>query len=301
MKDKIYRAIARICKKMSLSMTHRIGAGLGSLLWLLLRKRARLATQEIVYNLEVPEAEAKRIAKASFRNTGMSFFEIFQSHKFDREFIDKHVRIVDRESFQAMVDTKRPMVGVTGHMGSWEMMAGACVLLLPQTPKVHIVKPTKDAALNTLMDELRNKPGFEMIPHRNAVLKVLRTLKKGGVASFLVDHNCSTTEAIFMPFLKKVAAVNMGPALLAVRGRAVVQPVFFVRESGGYALYTEKALDTTELTGSNEEKIKAVAEFYTQAVERIIRKYPDQWYWLHRRWKTRPPEGWTYGAAESAD
>ena len=88
--------------------------------------------------------------------------------------------------------------------------------------------------------------------------------------------------------------MNAGPALLAVRSGAVVWPCFLVREPDGegrarYAFELHPPLDTTGLEGSREEKIRRTAMFYTEAVEATVRAHPEQWFWMHRRWKTRPP------------
>jgi KDO2-lipid IV(A) lauroyltransferase len=127
------------------------------------------------------------------------------------------------------------------------------------------------------------------VDHRQAVFTVLKALKRNGLTAFLVDHNSPRNEAVFLPFLNETAAVNMGPAVLAVKANATVVPVFLVRdEQGGYVFHVAPPLATGELSGTREEKIRQVAEFYTGAVEKYVRKYPEQWFWMHKRWKTRP-------------
>ena len=105
--------------------------------------------------------------------------------------------------------------------------------------------------------------------------------------AFLVDHNTSRDEAIFLPFLGEEAAVNRGPALIAVRSNALVCPIFLLRDKDKYVLCMEEPLDPLELQGTSEEKIEAVTRFYTAAVERIVRRAPEQWFWMHNRWKTK--------------
>jgi KDO2-lipid IV(A) lauroyltransferase len=90
-----------------------------------------------------------------------------------------------------------------------------------------------------------------------------------------------------MPFLGEEAAVNAGPALLAVRGKALVWPVVLVREGKDYVFRLLKPLDTAELTGTREENIQTAARFYTDAIEEFIREHPEQWFWMHDRWKTK--------------
>lgn len=295
MKDILYEALGALGQAMSLEGTERWGNRLGGLLWSVLKERRALAEENMVYHLGVSPDEARDMVRANFRNTGRSFLEIFQSRSVDRRFMLERVTLSDPASFEAMQACERPFVGATAHLGSWEMLIGLFHVLMGDRPKQVVVRRPKDEALHRLMTRMRSKPSVEVVEHRQAVLKVLRCLKKGGATAFLVDHNCSTTEAVFLPFLKKIAAVNMGPALLAVRSRALIQPIFLLRDGqGGYILHTEPALDTVELTGTREEQVQKAALFYTQAVERAVLRWPEQWYWLHRRWKTQPPEGWIY-------
>ena len=126
-----------------------------------------------------------------------------------------------------------------------------------------------------------------MIGHRNAAMSVIRALHKNGIVAFLVDHNTSSSEAEFLPFLHDEAAVNMGPALLAVRAKALVWPVVLAREGDDYVFQMKEPLDTATLEGTREEQIKAAAAFYTKAIEDFIREKPEQWFWMHDRWKTK--------------
>lgn len=295
MKELLYEALGGLGMSLGLEGTQRWGNRLGTLLWHALRERRDMAEENMVYHLGVTRDEARGMVRRNFQNTGRSFLEIFHSDKVDKRFVAERLTLTDPESFQAIVETDRPFVGATAHLGAWEMLIGTFHVLVGDRPKQVVVRRPKDEALHKLMTRLREKPSVEIVEHRQAVLKVLRCLKKGGATAFLVDHNCSTTEAVFLPFMKKIAAVNMGPALLAVRSRALIQPIFMLRDGqGGYVLHTEPALDTTELSGSREEQIRKAALFYTQAVERAVHRWPEQWYWLHRRWKTQPPEGWSY-------
>ncbi|MBU1003107.1 MAG: acyltransferase [Proteobacteria bacterium] len=295
MKDVLYEVLAGVGQSLGFDGVERWGSRLGTLLWTMLKDRRAMAEENMVYHLGVSQEQARAMTRRNFENTGRSFMELFLSKDVDKRFIQERLTISDPESFQAMLDTDRPFVGTSAHLGAWELMISIYHVLIPARHKQIVVRRPKDEALHKIMTRMRAKPSIQVVEHRQAVLKVLRCLKKGGATGFLVDHNCSTTEAVFLPFLKKIAAVNMGPALLAIRSEALIQPLFLVRgEDGGYILHTEQALDTRELTGSREQKIQKAALFYTQAVERAVCRWPEQWYWLHRRWKTQPPLEWTY-------
>jgi KDO2-lipid IV(A) lauroyltransferase len=299
MKQLIYESLAAMGQRLDQDGVRRWGERLGGLLWAVMRERREMAVEGIMRHIGLEDERARAMARENFGHTGRAFTELFLSRRVDPRFVHEQVVIGDPDSFEAMRATKRPMVGISGHLGAWEMMTPVMHVFVPDRPKQIVARKPKDEALHAVMTRLRSQPTVEVVDHRNAVLKVLRNLKKGGATAFLVDHNCSTSEAIFMPFLGSVAAVNMGPALLAVRGGAVIQPMFLVRQGQGYLLHTEPYLDTRELTGSREDKIHKAALFYTRAVERTVRRWPEQWYWLHRRWKTQPPTDWMYVPPES--
>jgi KDO2-lipid IV(A) lauroyltransferase len=130
-----------------------------------------------------------------------------------------------------------------------------------------------------------------VIDHRQASSTVLPNLRARGVAAFLVDHNSSRKESVFLPFLGDVAAVTIGPASLALRTKAAVYPVFLLRDGkGGHILHILPPLRTATLAGPVKERLRRIAAFYTDAVAEMVRQYPEQWFWMHKRWKTREKE-----------
>lgn len=300
MKDIVYGLLAAWGQSWDYEQVRANGERLGRLLWRLLPERRKLATEAIAAHLDLPRERAEALALESFQHSGRSFLEVFQIRRVDERFVHERLTIADPELFQAFRDSDRPCVAISGHMGAWELMPGLCTRLVPERRALVVVRRPKDQALHETVTHLRTRSAVSIVEHRQTAPKVLRALKKRDIAAFLVDHNTGTSEAVFLPFLKKIAAVNMGPALLAIRGQAVIQPLFLLRErDGGYVLHTQPALDTRELTGSREEKIKKAALFYTQAVERVVRAHPEQWYWLHKRWKTQPEPGWTWEPPET--
>jgi KDO2-lipid IV(A) lauroyltransferase len=264
-------------------------------MWNSLPKRRKLAIDAIQQHLNVEYEEAVVIAKKSFMHNCRSFLEIFLVPKVDKNFIDELITQGAEHPFSVCVATDAPIIAVTAHMGAWEIMAGIlgeAATATHRSQPLIVVRTNKNESINELIFKLRGGRGAKILSHRNAVFGVLRSLKKNGVAAFLVDHNTKRKEAIFTDFLGETAAVNSGPAFLALRGKAVVLPAFLVRnEEGGYKFIVEKPLKTEDLEGTREEKIQHITRFYTDAVERIVRQYPEQWFWMHKRWKTQPKAG----------
>lgn len=291
MREFLFQAVALAGERCGFRGAYVIGATVGRLLWLLLPRRRRLAMETVHERLGLDRPQARAIARESFMHTGRAFFEACLTRRVDWRFIATRLQVATPQRFTALQQEQEPVVVACAHFGSWELLSGILQLTMPQQAKGIVVREGRDQALNQLMRRQRGRPGVEIIGHRGAAARVLRLLRRQGVCAFLVDHNTRRDEAVFVSFLGKVAAVNAGPALLAVRAKAAIWPAFLLRNScGRYVLHVGEPLRTQELQGSSEEKIKAAASFYTHAVEDFVRQYPEQWFWMHKRWKTRPEQ-----------
>ena len=286
MQYKLMRLLAFALYRLPWKALRAIAGCMGGLFWHTAVARRNEAIQAIEKHLKVSHEEAKHIARQSFAENFLSFLEIFHAGKF---FTDQSVRVVHSQESRAFMQAETaPIVIATAHIGSWEMMPGLAADIFPSRESMVVVRSQKNRSLNHLMADLRGARGMQMVDHRRASDIVLPKLRSGGLAAFLVDHNASRKEAVFLPFLEDIAAVNMGPASLALRAKAAVYPVFLIRDGkGGHILHVFPPLHTALLEGSIKERVRAIAAFYTDAVAEMVRRYPEQWFWMHRRWKTR--------------
>ena len=265
-----------------------LGKGLGAVFWACLRGRRRLAVRNIATHLDLPWATAESLARSSFTHNARSFLESVLAPDFG---LDHPLLDVERpDLLERLKNEDRPAVITAGHFGGWELLAS---LLgdVSTRPRLTVVRTYKNKVLHYVTTRLRSSRGAEVIGHREAAFRVLRTLRKNGYAAFLADHNTGRSEAFFLPFLGEEAAVNKGPAVLAVRGKALVWPIFLMRDGDRYRLVMEEPLDAALLQGDVEAKSREVAVFYTEAIERMVRRAPEQWFWMHNRWKTKRIEG----------
>ncbi|MFO8032913.1 MAG: lysophospholipid acyltransferase family protein [Desulfohalobiaceae bacterium] len=284
-----YEALNLLGQSLSWRQTQRMGSLLGHLFWRFLPGRRNIAARAAGLHLGLNQDKASSIAKSSLIHSGRSFLDPFLCRRLDHRFVQEHIEFQQPENFHEVVGLSRPVVGVTGHFGAWELLAGILGLYFSDRPAQIIVRQPKNHALSQTLTHLRSHAGLQVVHNQQSTFTVLRSLKRQGISAFLVDHNCGRSKAIFLPFLQKYAAVNMGPAMLALRARAVVWPVFLARGQGKkYLLYSGPCLDTAALSGDFSCKMQQVAAFYTRAVEEMVLKHPEQWFWMHRRWKTRP-------------
>ncbi|UZP68287.1 lysophospholipid acyltransferase family protein [Desulfovibrio mangrovi] len=286
-----YSYIARTAPKLGFKGTKRLACVLGGCMWHLVGSRRRLAVNAIEHHLNVSRVKAEEIAKASFIHNFRSFLELVLVGRIDEDFCRNTIKEGRPGVIEQIASIKGPVVAATAHLGAWEILAGMLGSLIAskQRDALVVVRRNKNEGLHELICHFRGSQGARVVDHRKAVFTVLKALKREGLAAFLVDHNCPRNEAIFLPFLNDIAAVNMGPAVLAVKANATVVPVFLIRdELGGYVFHVDTPLTPDQLQGSRDDKIRQVAEFYTGAVEKYVRDYPEQWFWMHKRWKTRP-------------
>lgn len=260
---------------------------LGSLAWVAIPARRRYAVESVKRHLGVDESRARAIAAASFRNNFCSFIEAALVHNFP-PYGNRNLIPPDK-NFAALAQEQRPVVAVTAHIGGWELLAGIQDYVKQGAPRAIVVRNQKNRALNRLIFDMRSSSGGAVVGHRNAAPTLTKVLRQNGVTAFLVDHNALRSEAIFINFLGEQASVNIGPAMLALRGKAMVYPIFLIRRPGYvYEVITRQPLDSAALEGCIADRVRQIAEFYTKAVEEIVREYPEQWMWMHERWKTKP-------------
>jgi len=121
--------------------------------------------------------------------------------------------------------------------------------------------------------------------------KILQNLKQGGLIGILMDQNVDWYEGVFVDFFGRRACTNKGLALLALKTRAPVIPIFLVREKTGFRVEIGEEIPLVK-TGDKIKDIEANTQQYNNAIEAFVRRYPDQWFWVHQRWKTRPYWPW---------
>lgn len=274
---------------LSLRALRLCGSALGAALWAGLPGRRRETAARIGERLGLDAASARALARRSFGHNAQSFLEILMTRRVDPRFLHERVEFENPGLFDALRTSTRPIVAATAHLGAWELLVGLMGAFSPAETCHVVVRLPRNAALAEAIVRLRSQPRIHILPHRDAARKTLSHLRSGGKSAFLVDHNCKRAEAEFLPFLGRTAAVNKGPAILALRARAEVWPIFLLRlPDDRFRFVTLPVLDTARLTGDLDQRVREICRFYTRAVEDMVLRYPDQWFWMHRRWKTRP-------------
>ena len=178
----------------------------------------------------------------------------------------------------------RGILVLTAHYGNWELLAAAHGLT--GLPLSFVVRPLDDPILDDLAGRFRRRSGAELIVKHRAVREVMQALRRGRMVGILLDQNATRGEGVFVPFFGVPASTSKGLALLALRTGAPVVPVFLRREPDG-----RHCMDVRPpLPAPPDEDVLTYTAAFNAAIEAAIRRAPEQWLWMHARWRTRPRE-----------
>lgn len=282
--------------RLSFSSAQRLGARAGTLGWRFSRRdRDRtLEHLELAFPAKTEE-ERTELGKACFRHLGTTAFECLNLMGANCEAIASYVEVEGWENVEAVRADDRPVLIVTGHCGNWELLAAT--INCRGLGMAVIARQANDPRLNSPILSLRERYGTATINRAQpgASRQLLRTLKNGGALGMLIDQDTSV-KGVWVPFFGRQAFTPVGAAEIALRRDVGVIPTFIARQPNGVHRATfqpELRLDT--------DPVIATAQM-TEAIEEQIRRYPEQWVWMHRRWRRRPEEtGSDPAAADTPD
>jgi KDO2-lipid IV(A) lauroyltransferase len=287
----IFRAAFRFFGALPLAVALRVGAWLGELFYLFDRRDRRIA----LFNLNIafpekPASEHRRILRSSCRNLGRVAAEFCHLQRLDVAALSQVVSFADRTAWEHALERagQRGAVILTAHFGNWELLAYAHGLLGHPVTLVH--RAMRNVVFDRAITEVRSTAGTRAIKKRAAAKEALRTLKQRGILAIPADQNQIFSYGVFVDFFGLRACTTPGPARLAMLTGAPLYPVFLVRE-GESGRHRIEILPEVELITSNDREadIRVNSQHCTAVIEDMIRRYPEQWIWFHKRWKTRPP------------
>lgn len=264
-----------------------LGRRVGDVAYVVLSGRRRRALANLAAALPelAPDAH-RRICRRSFQHLGVSVVELCATIARPLEETLGRIHLDGLEHLRRAMDASGRALVLTAHLGNWELLAAAHGLT--GYPLAIVVRPLDSPWLNALADRLRRKSGAELIPKRGALRPVLRALDEHRMVAILLDQNTSRGEGVFVPFFGRQASTSRSLALLAVRTGAPVLPIFIRRDArGGHRVTVHAPLPAPSAQGS-EAAVVDLTMRCTAAIEAAVRETPEQWLWVHDRWRTRP-------------
>ena len=266
----------------------RAGRLLGRLAYLLAGglRRTGMRNLELAFP-EMPEAERRATLRRSMEGLGRQL-GLF-SH-FPRLTPERLRDLVEYDGIEILHEAKRRGRGIvflTAHLGSWEILSFAHSAL--HEPISFMVRRLDNRRVESLVDRIRTRFGNRSVDKKMAARTALKLLRGGGILGVLADLNTQPNEGVFVPFFGLPACTTSGIAVLALRTEASVIPVVapWDEQKGRYVFRGSPVVELVR-TGDHERDVEANTARFAAAVEQQIRRYPDQWLWIHKRWKTRP-------------
>jgi KDO2-lipid IV(A) lauroyltransferase len=251
-------------------------------------RRTGLRNLELAFP-EMDVRERERILRGSFQSLGRQLGEVSQ---FPRATPERLSQIAEYDSEDVKLldvarERGRGVIFLTSHLGAWEMLCFAHSALYE--PLSFLVRPLDNPRIDRLVESLRTRFGNRPIDKGAAARSALKLLKQGGTLGVLADLNTQEREGVFVPFFGHLACTTAGVATLALRTDATVIPVCAPWDER-HRKFVFRGGPVIELvrTGDDRCDVEVNTANFTAAIERHVRQFPDQWLWIHKRWKTRP-------------
>jgi Kdo2-lipid IVA lauroyltransferase/acyltransferase len=233
------------------------------------------------------DAQRRRMIRGMVRQVGWMAGEFSQFPKYTREGIERVVVVDGFENFDAARRRGKGVLFLTGHLSAWELAPFAQALY--GYPLHFLVRPIANNRVDALINSYRCWSGNKPIEKNRSARAILKVLGGGGTVGILADHNTDIEESVFVNFFGVPASTTSGLARIALRTDAAVVPGFLSWDEARrkYRLRFEPAVELARTADEAADVIENTARF-THVIEKFVRAYPDQWLWVHKRWKTRP-------------
>ncbi len=260
-----------------------VARGCVRLLHLAVRRLRRVALKNLQIALpELGPAVRRRILAGMYRSLARSLVLFARLPSLDRRSVGRWIRMEGYEHVEAALRRGKGVLFATAHLGNWELSAVAFALL--SRPMYVVVRPLDNPKLDALVAARRRLGGNRLIEKKDFARSILKALAANQAVGILVDQNSTPEEGVFVEFFGIPACAGTGLVRLAARSGAAVIPGFALwsDQEQRYVLRFEPPV---EITGDVREDTQRLQK----RLEAVIRRHPEQWLWIHRRWKTRPP------------
>src|SRR5207302_906968 len=264
------------------------GMGLGYLIYLAHPRLRRVGLRNLEIALpELPKTQRRKIIRKVFSGLGRQLAEFCRFPKYTKENVSEVIIYDGIENFEAARARGKGVLFLTAHIGGWEI--SSFMHSLHSHPMHIVARGLDNPYVDALVTRYRTLHGNTIFDKDDFARGLLAALRNGETVGILMDTNMTPPQGVFVDFFGVPACTASGLARVALRTDAAVLPGFAIWDAklGKYRLQMAPALALIR-TGDNEADIVANTAMFNQVLETYIRKHPEQWLWVHRRWKTRP-------------
>ncbi len=268
----------------SFQNVQRLGSGFGAFIFSVIGPRKKLILDNLRHAFpEKTEAEIMVIAKASFQNLLTAYFEILYLDKLTAEQIQQYISFPEKEKMKSYLKSGKGLIVLTGHYGSWELCALAVSVHVPEKYTI-VVQKQRNPFVNDFISSMRSRFGSKLVLMERALRDSLRALSNNEIVALIADQS-GPESGIYANFFGRPASTHQGPAVFQLRSGAPMIMLMLVREGLSKFKIELEEIDTTNLTGTNEAKMVELTQRHVSVLEKYIRLHPEQWLWMHKRWK----------------
>jgi KDO2-lipid IV(A) lauroyltransferase len=284
-KDSLYVAALNTFSSLT-GVFPQLGEACGSLTYRIARAEAERARGNIGWAFpEMHEDDVGDLARACFRNIGAALTEVLRFDALNADNIADHVDIRGIERVHAALEGGRGCIMVTAHYGNWEMFAAG--LALSGFPVTPIVRELRSHTLDRWIDGRRRLVGLTPASRQSSLRRAVEALKANEVVLMLPDVD-TAVRGVFVDFFGQLAHTPVGPALLSARYGAPILTGFLTRRPGGRHLSEIGEPLAAPSAASSDDALTETTAAVAARIEAQIRRHPEQWIWMHRRWRTQP-------------
>lgn len=282
------RLLVALVQRVPLSFALRLGEILGIISYWTVPKRRRIALENLQKALgeKYDKKELRALVWKMALNLGRNVMEFLRLPIMKAKEIDRLIEFVGLEHLNRALKEGKGVFVLTAHFGNWDLLAAAMAFKGYHTNLV--TKYLKSKLLNTLWQDFRRRVKVNILYREKSLKDIIRRLKMNELIGFVLDQNTKRNEGVFVNFFGRPAATIPSLAILAHRLGTPVVPAFIIRKKGGYHRVEFLPPIEFQKKATLEESIIHNTQIYTDIIEHYIRRYPDHWIWLHRRWKTQP-------------
>jgi len=284
---RLLRLFIRMVSCVPLPVAQFTGRWFGNLAFLLPMSRKAVALDNLIQSFgpEMNKEGAKRLLRKVYIHFGQMFLEVPHAVRLNPRNVHRYVTFESEEHLLDALKKEKGVFALTGHLGNWEIESTAVAMRFGNLAVV--ARPMDFEPLERLVIDLRSRYGTEIIPKQRSMRKLLMSLRENKIIGILLDQNVDWYEGAFVNFFGRPACTNKGLALVALKTGAPVVPIFSAKaKDGRYRIMIGKEVDLIR-TGDKLRDVEENTALFTSIIERHIRGHPDQWFWFHKRWKTK--------------
>lgn len=279
-----FKLLCSVFARLNARQADRLGEGLGRLIHRLSRKyRERSRANLAMAMPELSEAERSRIAQGVFEHFGRVGADLLRTPSRSNDEVSASI-VELRGDYEPLLSETRGVILISAHFGNWERLCQYLTIL--QKPVAVVARDPNQPEIAEGLTRLRANTGVKVLPRGNAAREILRALKAGEWVGILPDQN---DDEVFVPFFGKMVGTVMGPGVMHVRtGAPIFVAYLWRREDGNFVLEVEGPIQASP---ARENPAEGIMVALNESLERIVRQHPEQWLWLHDRWKSARKRG----------